>query len=266
MAVSAADLGVPPLFNVATHFVDRHLAEGRGDHVAIEFGEERVTYAALFERVNRFGSALRDRYGVRPEDRVLLLLHDSPAFAYAFFGAIKIGAVPVPTNTLWKAAEYRYVLNDSRAQVLIVDEDLLPAIAEIARRDLRSLRHAIVVERGGSCSEVLGAGMPELDVEPTNRDAPAFWLYSSGSTGAPKGCVHLHHDMVVCAELFGKGVLGIRPTDRCFSVAKLFFAYGLGNALYFPLSVGATTVLFPGRPVPADVYRIIEAHRPTLFF
>lgn len=266
MALTAADLGVPPVFNAATHFVDRHLDEGRAGSVAIECGDERVTYAQLAERVNRFGSALRDRFGVRPEDRVLLLLLDSPAFAYAFFGGIKIGAVPVPSNTLWKPADYRYVINDARAQVLIVSEELLPAIAEIPRRELPSVRHVIVVGPGGACDDVLASGTAALEPEPTSRDAPAFWLYSSGSTGAPKGCVHLQHDMVICAELFGKGVLGIGPADRTFSVAKLFFAYGLGNALYFPLSVGATTILFPGRPVPQDVYRIIETHKPTLLF
>lgn len=264
MALTAADLGVPAVFNAATHFVDRHLAEGRGERVAIECGDEQVSYAQLAERVNRFGSALRDRFGVRPEERVLLLLLDSPAFAYAFFGAIKIGAVPVPTNTLWKAADYRYVLQDSRARVLIVSEELLPQLGDVS--DVKSLEHVVVLPAGGACDELLASGRPDLVAEPTSRDAPAFWLYSSGSTGAPKGCVHLHHDMVVCAELFAKGVVGIRSTDRCFSVAKLFFAYGLGNALYFPLAVGATTILWPGRPTAPDIYRIIERHRPTLFF
>ena len=113
---------------------------------------------------------------------------------------------------------------------------------------------------------MLAQGSSELDAEPTHRDAPAFWLYSSGSTGPPKACVHLQHDMVVCAELYARGVLEITEADRCFSVAKLFFAYGLGNAMYFPFAVGATTILWPGPPAPADVFRIIETHRPTLFF
>jgi benzoate-CoA ligase len=272
-ATTAADLGIPETFNAATHFVDRHLCEGRGGRVAIACGSESVTYAQLAEGVNRFGSSLRETLDVRPEERVVLLLLDGPAFAYAFFGAIKVGAVPVPVNTLWKAADYRYVLRDSGARVLVVSEELVPQIAEIARIDIPALRHIIVagrVEHAGAdritLSDVLARGSATLDPEPTSRDAPAFWLYSSGSTGAPKACVHLHHDMVICAELFAKGVLGIGSADRCFSVAKLFFAYGLGNALYFPLAVGAASVLWPGAPTPANIYAVIERHRPTLLF
>jgi benzoate-CoA ligase len=257
--------------------------------MAIECGDDRVTYAALHERVNRFGSALR-RLDVRPEERILLLLHDGPAFAYSFFGAIKAGIVPVPVNTLWKDADYRYVLSDSRATLLVVGEELLPRVARVPRGACPRLRHVVVVpspvtgqagQAGESAEntenteitegavgfeELLAGGSPELDPEPTSRDDAAFWLYSSGSTGAPKGCVHLQHDMALCAELFAKGVLGIREDDRCFSVPKLFFAYGLGNALYFPFAVGATSILWPGPPTPAHVYRIIESHRPTLFF
>jgi benzoate-CoA ligase family protein len=269
---SAADLGVPPVFNAASYFIDRHVRDGRGGSLAIECGDERVTYAHLAERVNRVGSALRDTLDVRPEERVVLILLDSPAFAYAFFGAIKIGAVPIPTNTLWTAADYRHVLNDSRAGVLIISAELLSKIDEIPAADLRSLRRIVVVGAADGSADrlafddLLARGSAALDAEPTSRDAPAFWLYSSGSTGAPKGCVHLHHDMVLCAELFGRGVLGIGAGDRCYSVAKLFFGYGLGNALYFPLAVGATAILWPGPPTPAHVYAIIERHRPTLLF
>ena len=269
--VTAADLGVPEVFNAATHFVDRNVREGRGDSVAIECGDERVTYAQVLERVNRVGSALRDRLDVRPEERVLLLLHDGPAFAYAFFGAMKIGAVAVPVNTLWREADYRYVLNDSRARVLIVSEALLPQVAQIPPNAIPHVRHIVVVGSRGTgesptFDDLLASGSASLDAAPTSRDEPALWLYSSGSTGSPKGCVHLHHDMVICAELFGQGVLGIRQSDRCFSAAKLFFAYGLGNALYFPFSVGATTVLWPGPPAAPAIYDTIERHRPTLFF
>jgi len=270
-ALTAESLGVPAIFNAATYFVDRNVAEGRGGRVAIECGDARVTYDEVLRHVNRCGNALRG-LGVRPEDRVLLLLLDGPEFVYAFFAAIKIGAVPVPLNTLWKPADYEYVIRDSRADVLIVSAELLAAIERIPAADRPSLRHIIVAGRRDAdhaypaFSLFESQGSAELEAEATSRDAPAFWLYSSGSTGAPKGCVHLQHDMVVCAELFGKGVLGIRESDRCFSVAKLFFAYGLGNALYFPFAVGATTILWPGPPTPQNVYAVIEAHKPTLFY
>jgi benzoate-CoA ligase family protein len=270
-AATADSLGIPETFNVATHFVDRQVAAGRGAHPAIECGDARITYDDVLRNVNRTGNALL-QLGVRSEERVLLLLFDGPEFVYSFFGAIKIGAVPVPLNTLWKAADYRHVFRDSRACVLVVSAELLPIVDSIPAGERRSLRHVIVVgsaEPPPPCrvfSALIAGARAELEAEPTSRDAPAFWLYSSGSTGVPKGCVHLHHDMVVCAELFAKGILGIRPADRCFSVAKLFFAYGLGNALYFPFAVGATTILHPGAPTPSNVYGVIEKFRPTLLF
>jgi len=257
---TAESLGIPEQFNAAAHFVDRNVAEGRGAKVAIECGDERVTYLQLQHNVNRAGTALM-RLGVRPEERVLLLMLDTPAFAYLFFGAIKIGAVPVPLNTLWKPADYAHVIADSRAAAIAVGPELQPSFDAIPAAGRRSLRHVIA-----SVDDLLSQGTTTLEADATHRDAPAFWLYSSGSTGAPKGCVHLQHDMAICAELFGKGILGIRENDRTFSVAKLFFAYGLGNALYFPLSVGATTILWPGPPTPQNVYGVIEKHRPTLFY
>jgi len=252
MSVATAEsIGVPERFNAATYFVDRNVAEGRGGRIAIECGEARITYDAVARNVNRVGSALR-RLGVRREERVLLLLHDTPEFVYAFFGAIKLGAVPVPLNTLWRPADYEYVVRDATPSAIVVGA----ALAD--RLDAR---------QPVTCVEnLIAAGDDALDAEDTHRDAPAFWLYSSGSTGVPKGCVHVQHDMPMCARLFAGGVLGIRPDDRTFSVAKLFFAYGLGNALYFPFSVGATTILWPGAPTPQNVYDVIAKHRPTLFY
>src|SRR5262249_22508602 len=153
-----------------------------------------------------------------------------------------------PLNTLWKPADYEFVVRDSRARTVIVSHELAPQIDAIAPEVRARLRHVIAI--GPLFDQLLASGSESLEAEPTHRDAPAFWLYSSGSTGTRKGCVHLQHDMVVCAELFGKGVLGITARDRTFSVAKLFFASGLGNALYFPFSVGATTILWPGPPLP----------------
>jgi benzoate-CoA ligase family protein len=269
---------LPETFNVATHFVDRNVQQGRGPKVAIECGDERVTYQQLLERTNRVSNALL-ALGVRPEERVLLLLLDTPEFLYSFFGAIKIGAVAVPVNTQAKPQDYEYMLNDCRARVALVSEPLLSHLESIPKERLRYLQEIVVSEvkqdfqSPGQRSEthhslqnLIASASPKLEAAPTSKDEPAFWLYSSGSTGASKGCVHLHHDMVVCTELYAKGILQMKETDRCFSVARLFFAYGLGNAGYFPLGCGATTILSPVRPVPATIYADIERYRPTLFF
>lgn len=260
---------LPEIFNAATHFVDRNVTEGRGARVAIECGDERVTYGQVAERVNRFGAALL-RLGIQPEQRIALILQDGPAFAYSFFGAIKAGIVPVPLNTLWRARDYTHALRDSGARVLVISEALLREFAAIDRALIPRLEHVIVVGQPHASAldfeALLAESSPSLDPEPTHRDAMAFWLYSSGSTGGPKGCVHLQHDMFVCAESYAKGVLGMSESDRCFSAAKLFFAYGLGNALYMPFAVGATTILLPDAPTAPRVYDIIERHKPTLFF
>jgi benzoate-CoA ligase len=260
---------LPETFNVASHFVDRNVLEGRGGRIAIECGDERISYQQLLENTNRVGHALR-RLGVRPEERVLLLLLDTPEFLYSFFGAIKMGAVAVPVNTLLKPHEYEFLLNDTRARVALVSESLLPQLESIPRERLRHLQEIVVAgkssQRFPCLSDAMGVSSPELEAEPVSKDAPAFWLYSSGSTGFPKACIHLQHDMVVCSELYAKGILQMSERDRCYSVARLFFAYGLGNAGYFPLYCGATTILSPGRPTPASIYADIERYRPTLFF
>jgi benzoate-CoA ligase family protein len=270
--IPGAPILLPDQFNAANYFVDRHIQEGRGENIAIEAGEVHVSYRQLWESVNRFGNGLR-QLGVRIEERVFLLLLDTPEFAISFFGAIKIGAVPVPVNTLLKTSDYHYILNNSRARVAIVSEALYPQMQGWEK--LRHLQHVIVVGAAPpaaldkltqSFADLVERNSPQLEAEPTSKDDAAFWLYSSGSTGFPKACVHLQHDMVVCAERYAKGILGLTESDRCFSVAKLFFAYGLGNALYFPLAVGATSILWPGPPRPQHVFEIIERYRPSLFF
>jgi benzoate-CoA ligase family protein len=265
---AAPIVSVPDSFNIADYLVDRHVREGRGARTAILYGDESVTYGEVAERSNRVASALRS-LGVRREERVLLLLLDTPAFIYSFFGAQKIGAVPIPTNTLLKSQDYRYMLNDSRATVAIVSESILAQLAAIPRHELPYLRHLVVdgtPAAGGMGFEHLLGAVPTPEVEPTGKDDAAFWLYSSGTTGFPKGAVHLHHDVVHTVVCYGQGILGINAADRTFSVAKLFFAYGLGNALTFPFAVGATTILWAGPPTAPNVFAQIERYKPTLFY
>jgi benzoate-CoA ligase len=256
-------------FNVATYFVDRNVNEGRGDRIAIECGDTRVTYSQLLDRVNQVGNAIC-QLGVRPEERVVILLHDTPEFLYSFFGVIKAGVVAVPINTLLRPQEYEYIVRDTRARVAIVADSLLGQVQQIPAESRASLETIIVVgQHVDGClswEEVVGAASAELQPAATCKDDAAFWLYSSGSTGSPKGCVHLHHDMVVATEAYAKPILRMTDSDRCYSVAKLFFAYGLGNAGYYPLAFGATTILNAARPTPESVFADIERYRPTLFF
>jgi benzoate-CoA ligase family protein len=259
---------LPEHYNASTTFIDANLEAGRGNHPAIVYGDQTLSYAEVAAMVNRTGRALI-KLGVEMEQRVMLLLLDSPEFVASFFGAIRMGAVPIPTNTLLRPADYEYLLNDSRATTLIVSEPLYASIAPI-RANLKWLKHVIVV--GNNPPDALNFAewtkheSPELTPADTLRDDACFWLYSSGTTGFPKGAVHLQHDMVYCAENYARGVLDIAEKDRTFSVAKLFFAYGLGNGLYFPFYVGATTILYPGRPEPKLIYQVATKYKPTLFF
>lgn len=267
--MSATQLSFPERFNAGEYFVDRNIRAGRGDKTAIYYGDQKITYQEVYENVNRTGNALLS-LGIGLEDRVMLLLLDCPEFAYSFFGAMKIGAIPIPTNTLLKPGDYRYLLNDSRAKAIIVSQELLPNILTIIK-ELSYLKHIIVVgdsvdDNHLNFAELIKSFSTELTVAPTTADDPAFWLYSSGTTGFPKGAVHLHHDMIYCSELYAKGVLNINENDITFSVAKLFFAYGLGNGLYFSFGAGASTVLMPQRPTPENVLKTVTRYQPTLYF
>jgi benzoate-CoA ligase len=259
---------LPQQFNVATWFVDRNVDEGRGASPAFRCEGRTLTYADVLDLTNRTGDALRE-LGVGMEDRVLVLCLDTPEFIGAFWGAMKIGAIPVPVNTLMRAEDYLYFLDDSRAKVAVVSAPLL-AEAGPALGRARFLRHVLVA--GGapgpylSYEERVARASAQLEAAPTSRDDAAFWLYSSGSTGFPKGAVHLHHDMVVCTRTYAAQVIGYRASDRVYSAAKLFFAYGLGNAGYFPMAVGAESVLSPHRPTPEGVFELLTRERPTLFF
>jgi benzoate-CoA ligase family protein len=258
----------PHTYN-ASQILDGNLAAGRGDKVAIYTGDQTVTYRQLSELANRTGNALRE-LGVEQEQRVMMLLLDTPQFPATFFGAIKIGAVPVPANTVLQPADYEYFLNDSRAKALVVSGPLYKLIAPI-RANCRYLKHIVVVEGEGAPDTIdwqawVGAASPALDPADTSRDDMAFWLYSSGSTGFPKGAVHLQHDIEATVQSYAKGVLNLTADDLCFSGSKLFHAYGLGNNMTFPYSVGASTVLFPGRPTAEAFFETLSHYKPTLFF
>ncbi len=261
-------IAIPRVYNAAADFVDRHLAEGRGAKVAFIDDTTELTYAGLAEQVNRAGNALRG-LDVRMEERVLLVLLDTVRFPAVFFGAIKIGAVPVPVNTLLTASDYDALLRDTRARVLVVSAPLFDKIAAILPGQ-PFLEHVILdgPAAGGALAldAILAAASPALEAAPTCADDFAFWLYTSGSTGQLKGAVHRQSDLVYTAEYYGTSVLGIREDDVVFSAAKLFFAYGLGNSITFPLRVGATALLMGERPTPAAVRRRLVEKRPTIFY
>jgi benzoate-CoA ligase family protein len=292
------EIAFAPVFNVAVPFIDRHVrhvAEGRGPRLAIRTHDgEGVRYDELAARVNRCGNALR-ALGLAPGERVLLVVEDCPAFFYAFWGAIKAGLVPVPLNTLLRADDYRYMIEDSAARAVVVSPSFAGEVA--AALDRASHRPAHVLGTGsdalagtgqgaaagalagtGQGAALPGAGEPigllalmdraseALAPWPAAPGDDCFWLYSSGSTGRPKAAVHAHRDMVVTSQRYGVDILGMTGDDVCFSAAKLFFAYGLGNAMTFPLWVGGTAVLLAPRPTPELTFEVIARHRPTLFF
>jgi benzoate-CoA ligase len=261
-------LDLPDTYNAATTFVDENITQGRGNKTALYYLDQQFTYQEVFEWVNRTGNALKD-LGLDVEQRLLLALPDCPEFAFVFFGAIKIGAIPIPVNPWMKAKDYEYLLEDSRARVFVLDESLLPEIEKIWDGP-RYLKKVVVVgkPKGKALAyeSLVARASAKLEAEATNRDEVAMWLYTSGSTGSPKGAVHLQHDMITITDLFVKPVLGMRGDDVCFSASKLFFAYGLGNSLYFPFRFGASTVLWPERPDPEKILQVIEKYRPTFFF
>ena len=263
---SPARIEFAPGFNVAVPFVDRHLREGRGAKIAIRSAEGDVTYAELAERVNRCGNALLG-LGIRRGDRVLMVVRDCAEFFYLFWGAIKAGVVPVPLNTMLRADDYRFIVEDSQASGLFWSPEYEGEVKAALAAARSKPAVALPVEGGvGSLRGELARASGSLQAAPAAATAACFWLYSSGSTGRPKGAVHRHRDMVATSEHYGVGVLGIREEDVFFSAAKLFFAYGHGNAMTFPLWVGGTTVLLAPKPTPQGTFETIERFRPTLFF
>jgi benzoate-CoA ligase len=241
--------------------IERNLSAGRGGKVAYIDDSGTCTYAQLAERVDRAANALRS-LGVEREERIAIAMHDSADWVALFLGAIKAGIVPVALNTLLTPSDYDYQLKDSRARAVFVSEPLLKSFEEVVK-GCPDLDHVIPSLQ---LKELLAKQEATAEAAPTTRDDICLWLYSSGSTGAPKGTVHLHAHVLLTAELYAKPVLGIRESDVVFSAAKLFFAYGLGNALTFPLSVGATTVLMAERPTPDSVFKRLTEKKPTIFY
>jgi len=261
-------IDIPRDYNAAADLLGRNLAAGRGDKVAYIDDAGSYTYADLDRRTSQFANLLR-KLGVDVEQRILVCVHDTIDFPTVFLGAIKAGVVPVAVNTLLTASDYEYMLADSRARIAIVSEPLAPMF-DALRPKLAHLRGMLVAGASADRVDALAAAMSGLATEApiaaTTKDDACFWLYSSGSTGAPKGTVHVHGSLIETAELYAVPVLGIEARDVVFSAAKLFFAYGLGNGLSFPLAVGATTVLMAERPTPAAVARRLREHRPTIFY
>jgi 4-hydroxybenzoate-CoA ligase len=259
--------------NAADYFIDRQIRDSKGDRPVFTDPWRRLTYAGLRDETAAFASALRAA-GVAREQRIALLLLDTVDFPIAFWGALRAGVVPVPINTLLPPELIGYILTDSRAVALFISAPLLAALRPVLD-GLPGLRHVIVASLDGSAPAVaaeatglpafLGGTVCDHRLAACSPDEVAFWLYSSGSTGAPKGTRHVHSSLRATAETYGAQVLQIRPDDVVFSAAKLFFAYGLGNAMTFPMSVGAAAVLLPDRPTPDAVFAVMRRFRPTVF-
>jgi benzoate-CoA ligase len=255
-------------YNAADDLLQRSIDAGRGDRTVIVDDDGSHTYNQLVDRVNRCANVVRE-VGLRPGQRILLCLLDSIDFHTSFLGAIKAGVVPVPLNTLWTSSDYAYALSDSGAAAVIVAEARLMVLLDAAQSIGWSGR---IILSGNKTQNnlpllrcLLDASSPQAEAFCSRPGDPCFWLYSSGSTGRPKGAVHLQTSILKTAQLFGQGILGLKQNDVIYSAAKLFFAYGLGNSLSFPLYTGATVVLLGGRALPSVVNTIFREERPTIF-
>src|SRR5476651_2733194 len=267
--VAAAPVGaIPRDYNFAADVLQRNLDAGRGAKPAYIDARGVTSYGQLADRVARFGAVLRS-LGIKREERVLLGLTDTIDWPSAFLGCLKAGVIAVPVNTLLTEDDYRFMLADSRAKCLVVSEALFPKFEKLIK-DCPDLEHVIVSGDNPHgyrlFEDVIGADEPEDYTAPTLCDDMAFWLYTSGSTGKPKGAVHVHASLKLTADLYGTPVAGLKESDVVYSVAKLFFAYGLGNAMTFPLTVGATTVLLGDRPTPDGVGALLKQYPVTVFF
>ncbi len=263
---------IPRDYNFAADILGRNLAAGRANKPAFIDPRGSWTYGQLADRVDRFGAVLR-ALGLRREERILICLLDTIDWPTAFLGAIKAGVVAVPVNTLMTEDDYRFMLADSRARLLVVSESLYPKFAKLIGEfpDLATNLAQVLVSGENAYGhrrfeDAIASAQPEPFTAPTQSDDMCFWLYTSGSTGKPKGAVHVHADLRLTDDLYAGPILALNEKDVCYSVAKLFFAYGLGNALTFPMSAGASTVLLPDRPTPEGVAVLLKQHAVTVFF
>jgi len=256
----------PPRFNLCTYYLDRNLEEGRGDKECVIEGEARATYAELHARVVRLTAALRAG-GLRAEERVLIVLPDSLPFVETWFAVLRAGGVFAMVNPLLKAKDYEYYLRYTKARALVTCSEALPELAEAAAVSPHLRQVLVAGETAGDFTpyedSLTAADPAQGDVEPTGPDDLAGWLFTSGSTGEPKACVHLQRDFHYSTETYALQVAGYREDDVCLSVPKLFFGYATGTNLMFPFRVGATVVLFPGRSTADELFDQIAAHRPT---
>src|SRR3954453_15913044 len=257
----------------ASRILFHNLLHGRGDRLALTGPGCTRTYAELCTEASRWGHGFQS-LGLGRGDRILMFCDDTPAYPAAFFGPVRAGFVPLLINTLTPPALLQFYLSDSSASVAVADAEFCASFDAVACKDTQL--HTLIAVNGAAgdhavpnailAEQWLPRFRAELSEAGTHRNEMAFWMYSSGSTGRPKGIVHLQHDMAYSEAAFARNVLKLKPDDICFSVPKIFFAYGFGNSITFPFSAGAASLLLPGQPKPAAIFAAIDRYRPSVFF
>ena len=260
---------IPQYYNVTSKLIDATVEKGFGDKVFVYYKDETYTYKEMQSMINRVGNALHI-LGVHIEERVMMVMYDSPEAMASFYGALKIGAIPIPVNYMYTRDDFRYLLDDSRARTIIAHEDFMEEIDSF-RDKLRYVDNTIVVGNKTKSyhigfHDIVDRCSDDLQVAFTTYDDVAIWNYTSGSTGVPKAAVHLQHDVFICIDNYAKGILKLNEKDRLFSASKFFFAYGLGNSFIYPPGVGASVVLLAERPLPETIFTTIDRYKPTVFF
>ncbi|MBI4634249.1 MAG: benzoate-CoA ligase family protein [Deltaproteobacteria bacterium] len=260
---------LPRYYNITSKLVDENVEGGNADKIAIYYKDKTYTYREIQAYINQVGNALHI-LGVRQDERVMLVMKDTPEAVASFYAAIKIGAIPIFVNYMYTADDFRYLLNDSRARTLIADEEFIETI-EQWREKHHYLKTTVIVGKPHQAShisfhDIVNRCSDKLNVAHTTTDDAAFWNYTSGSTGTPKGAVHLQHDIFTCIDNYAVGVLGLTSNDILLSASKTFFAYGLGNTMFYPFGVGAAAILLPDRPFPETIFETISKYHPTVFF